>query len=318
MNNHYSIERLRTEILNEPRSADLHFELGMEYLNQQPLIQELVREETDIFEYLYSYTRYTRLWQFIDIPGIDSLSAEEALDEFKISVALGLTNHLRLAITYLLFIVLDPERKESPLYTTDEFHVIKFPGRDLLYAKKGIASCKKHLRSSSNDMKGWQILGAFYGLTAKKRGKEEVADKLEQISLLRSIAIEEHSDPETEPSIKDGRILEEKTKQLLEAMGFHTLEAHQGADSGIDITAYSSAPVTGGKLIVQCKDWAKPVGEPILRDLYGLVIAEAANKGIVIATGGFTSSAKGFAEGKQLELIDGEQLTSLLQRYAGR
>ena len=57
----------------------------------------------------------------------------------------------------------------------------------------------------------------------------------------------------------------------------------------------------------------KPVGEPVLRDLYGTVMSERAAKGILITTSRFTARAKKFAEDKPLELIDGTLLLQLLK-----
>ncbi|MDP2659102.1 MAG: restriction endonuclease [Dehalococcoidia bacterium] len=64
--------------------------------------------------------------------------------------------------------------------------------------------------------------------------------------------------------------------------------------------------------MVQCKDWAKPVGEPPVRDLYGVVASERAVKGILITSSNFTEAARRFAQGKNLELIDGDQSQQLL------
>jgi len=52
-----------------------------------------------------------------------------------------------------------------------------------------------------------------------------------------------------------------------------------------------------------------------VRDPYGVVHAESANKGILITTSKLTKAAQRFAEGKPLELIDGEQFNDLLKQY---
>jgi restriction endonuclease Mrr len=108
--------------------------------------------------------------------------------------------------------------------------------------------------------------------------------------------------------------LEEKVRQLLEIMGLKATTTKASGDGGIDVVAFSSTPIFSGKYIVQCKDWTNPVGEPIIRDLFGVVISEGANKGILITTGKYTNAAYRFAEGKPIELIDGDELTRLLNR----
>jgi restriction system protein len=84
------------------------------------------------------------------------------------------------------------------------------------------------------------------------------------------------------------------------------------SDGGIDLVAWSTDPFVGGKYVIQCKDWSNPVGAPIVRDLYGVVHSEDANRGILITASSFTQEALGFAAGKRLELIDGKQLNYLL------
>jgi tetratricopeptide (TPR) repeat protein len=107
---------------------------------------------------------------------------------------------------------------------------------------------------------------------------------------------------------------EEMVLSLLSSMGLDVEGTNVSGDGGIDIIAYNSDPVTGGKYIVQCKDWTKPVGEPAVRDLYGVLHSEAANKAILITTSSFTEPAKRFALGKQIELIDGDLFLEL-QNY---
>ena len=99
----------------------------------------------------------------------------------------------------------------------------------------------------------------------------------------------------------DGKNLEEEVKELLESMGLKAATTKTTGDGGIDIVAYSDSPLFSGKYIVQCKDWTGSVGKSVVRDLYGVVTAEAANKGILITTGTITKPAQKFAEGKPLE-----------------
>ncbi len=104
-------------------------------------------------------------------------------------------------------------------------------------------------------------------------------------------------------------------QQLVENMGFETETTKASGDGGIDLIAYNYQPLLSGKYIIQCKRYLGSVGEPIIRDLYGVVMSERANKGILMTTGTFTKSAVNFADGKQIELISGEKLNSLLVQY---
>ena len=104
-------------------------------------------------------------------------------------------------------------------------------------------------------------------------------------------------------------------KNLIENIGFSVETTKASGDGGIDLIAYNHEPVLSGKYIIQCKRYSGSVGEPIIRDLYGVITSERANKGILMTTGYFTKSAIAFAEEKPIELIDGEQLDVLLKRH---
>ena len=99
---------------------------------------------------------------------------------------------------------------------------------------------------------------------------------------------------------------------LLQKLGFEVETTKQSGDGGIDLIAYNHQVFLSGKYIVQCKRYVGGVGEPIIRDLYGVVTSERANKGILMTTGYFSMSAIKFASDKNIELIDGERLNELL------
>jgi len=113
----------------------------------------------------------------------------------------------------------------------------------------------------------------------------------------------------------DGHDFEVLVEQLVKKMGFIVEERKLTADGGIDILAKTYEPLLEGTYIIQCKRQAQKVGESIIRDLYGVVHARNANKGILITNSTFTKAAIEFARNKQLELIDGDKLRSLLLRH---
>lgn len=104
-------------------------------------------------------------------------------------------------------------------------------------------------------------------------------------------------------------------KNLIENMGFSVETTKASGDGGIDLIAYNHEPVLSGKYIIQCKRYSGGVGEPIIRDLYGVITSERANKGILMTTGYFTKSAIDFAKECSIELIDKEQLNDLLEKH---
>jgi restriction system protein len=57
------------------------------------------------------------------------------------------------------------------------------------------------------------------------------------------------------------------------------------------------------------------VGEPVVRDFYGVVLHEKADKGIIIITSGkFSRPAQEWAKGKPIALYDGEKFVQLWRR----
>lgn len=58
-------------------------------------------------------------------------------------------------------------------------------------------------------------------------------------------------------------------------------------DGGIDAVVFDPDPLHGGKIVIQAKRYTITVGVSAVRDLYGTVINEGANKGILVTTGSF-------------------------------
>jgi len=112
-----------------------------------------------------------------------------------------------------------------------------------------------------------------------------------------------------------GYEFEDIVEQLIQKMGFITAERSRGADGGIDILAINEQPLFQGKYVIQCKRYSGNVGVAYVRDLYGVVHSKNANKGILITNSDFTAQSIRFSEDKQIELINGDRLLSLLNQY---
>jgi restriction system protein len=81
-------------------------------------------------------------------------------------------------------------------------------------------------------------------------------------------------------------------------------------DGGIDLILRKKDET----VLVQCKHWeTEQVGVKIVRELYGVVAAEGATKGVIVTTGYFTRDAEIFAHGKPLLLIRGNELSRLIE-----
>lgn len=157
----------------------------------------------------------------------------------------------------------------------------------------------------------WEFFGLDYSDMIKILDKEE-----QDLDRMRGSQDKPHAGALTSASSASAGIeFEHLCRSLLDKMGFETETTKASGDGGIDIMATNRQPLVAGKYVIQCKRYTGSVGEPVIRDLYGVVSSERANKGILMTTGTFTSSARSFAEGKQLELIDGKGIDALLEQY---
>ncbi|MGB6154531.1 MAG: restriction endonuclease, partial [Castellaniella sp.] len=62
--------------------------------------------------------------------------------------------------------------------------------------------------------------------------------------------------------------------------------------------------------------YSNTVGVSAVRDLYGTMLDEGANKGILVTTSKYGPDAYHFSKDKPIELIDGPGLLYLLQKHA--
>lgn len=86
-------------------------------------------------------------------------------------------------------------------------------------------------------------------------------------------------------------------------------------DGGVDAIAFDPDPIRGGKIIIQAKRYTNVVGVSAVRDLYGTIINEGANKGILITTSDFGMDSHKFAIGKPITLLNGANLLYLLKKH---
>lgn len=86
-------------------------------------------------------------------------------------------------------------------------------------------------------------------------------------------------------------------------------------DGGVDAVAFDPDPIRGGKIVIQAKRYTNTVGVSAVRDLYGTVHNEGANKGILVTTSDFGPDAYAFAKDKPLTLLSGAELLYLLGQH---
>jgi Holliday junction resolvasome RuvABC ATP-dependent DNA helicase subunit len=102
----------------------------------------------------------------------------------------------------------------------------------------------------------------------------------------------------------DGREFEHWAASMFRREGYSVHITDASGDHGIDLILSRD----GRTSAVQCKRWTDPVGEPVLRDFYGAIVSAGISSGIVVTTSEFTASAKSFAQGKPIRLIEMDEL----------
>src|ERR1019366_5950464 len=89
-------------------------------------------------------------------------------------------------------------------------------------------------------------------------------------------------------------------------------------DGGVDAVAFDPDPIRGGKIVIQAKRYTNTVSVSAVRDLYGTLMNEGANKGILVTTATYGPDSYEFANGKPITLLDGGNLLSLLEKHGHR
>lgn len=86
-------------------------------------------------------------------------------------------------------------------------------------------------------------------------------------------------------------------------------------DGGVDAVVFDPDPLRGGKIVIQAKRYTNTVGVSAVRDLYGTVINEGANSGILITTSDYGHDSYEFAKDKPLKLLNGGHLLAMIRKH---
>ena len=96
---------------------------------------------------------------------------------------------------------------------------------------------------------------------------------------------ESYTELEQKLNIMNGIEFEEFIAKFFRNKGYIVELTSATGDHGIDLLIKKDHDY----IAVQCKRWAKPVGEPTIRDFYGSLLNAGAKSGYVIATSGLQS-----------------------------
>lgn len=104
---------------------------------------------------------------------------------------------------------------------------------------------------------------------------------------------------------------EELVAETYRALGNQATRTGQSGDHGVDVVVLTPK---GERWIIQCKRFRDPVGESVIRELYGTQISEKADRGVLITSSTFTPSAESWAIGKPIDLVNGKEFLKLMEK----
>jgi restriction system protein len=114
----------------------------------------------------------------------------------------------------------------------------------------------------------------------------------------------------------DPTAFERLCQRLLRESGFIKVDVTgRAGDGGIDGIGVLRMNLVSFQVLFQCKRWKGSVGASVVRDFRGAMVGRA-DKGLIIATGTFTTDARREATrdgAPAIDLIDGEMLCQLLK-----
>jgi restriction system protein len=101
----------------------------------------------------------------------------------------------------------------------------------------------------------------------------------------------------------------------LEKRRWRTIVTKAAHDQGVDIIATKA----GRRIVLQCKKYAKPVGNQAVQQIVAAIAHESAERGVVVATSDFTRAARKLAASNNVLLLhhrDLRDIDRLLARSA--
>jgi restriction system protein len=136
---------------------------------------------------------------------------------------------------------------------------------------------------------------------------------------VQSYAVADGLDSRTNLAAMDWEDFEHLIRELFEKefaeRGGEVKVTRASRDGGVDAVVFDPDPIHGGKIVIQAKRYTNTVGVSAVRDLYGTLVNEGANKGILVSTADYGPDAYEFAKGKPITLLNGANLLHLLDKH---
>jgi restriction system protein len=144
------------------------------------------------------------------------------------------------------------------------------------------------------------LVGLIFGLALvlvareRKRYRTAAIDHTSDIAALRNL-------PWGEFEVLVGEVFRNQSFVVKERGGFKR-------DGGVDLIAERGSE----RVLIQCKHWRLDVREAQIKQLYADVKTQKFTEGWLVTSGQFSRFARSWAKGKEIKLIDGEDLLQLI------
>jgi restriction system protein len=137
--------------------------------------------------------------------------------------------------------------------------------------------------------------------------------------IIKDKEVADYLEPEANLASMPWEDFEHLVRELFEwEFGRHGVEVkvtRASRDRGVDAIMFDPDPFRGGKYVLQAKRYTRPVDVAAVRDLYGTVLNEGANRGILVTTSSYGPDSYEFAKNKAISLVDGPNLIAMLKRH---
>jgi restriction system protein len=113
------------------------------------------------------------------------------------------------------------------------------------------------------------------------------------------------------------RQFENLTERFYHALGYETWLTKPTRDGGRDIVAKIHSGAKHEFILIECKRSSGSIGIGVVRNLFGVIDYERANRGVIVTSGKFTRDAQMFADDTSIQLISGDEFVLLLNEHLG-
>jgi superfamily II DNA or RNA helicase len=141
----------------------------------------------------------------------------------------------------------------------------------------------------------------------------DVASRLSRDELFGLFGLEAPTGPDaSEARRRTGLVLEERCAAILEARGWDLRRTPRTRDGGVDLVGTRIDEIgLEHRIFVQCKDYARPVGVEVVRELLGVLPMGGVTRAVIASPSGLTLEAGRIARERNVTIWDESTLQRL-------